>query len=172
MTENNVIAKKSLTSYIASITFLGLALLITIVLHFYNNYLWSEIEDIKTDIVSIESNISEVEKDKSLQVYSLLELNKTTINSYEIMNKVTKYINHMNVIKAKYSLEFNWFNLSNWKIITIINIESDNKWIAYQKTRDFINKYRNDSKALFELDFINWVEWMDNMKFKANFNIK
>ena len=172
MTENNIIAKKLWSNYISSLTFLGLTLIITIVLHLYNNYLWSEIDDVKTNIISIESNISEVEKDKSLQVYSLLESNKSTIESYELMNKVTKYINHMNFIQSTYKLEFSWFNLSNWKIDTNIKIESDNKWIAYQKTKDFINKYRNDSKSLFELSFINGVEWMDNMKFKANFKIK
>jgi hypothetical protein len=35
---------------------------------------------------------------------------------------------------------------------------SDKKSIAYQKTRDFISKYRADTKALFDLGFINSIE--------------
>jgi hypothetical protein len=99
-------------------------------------------------------------------------LNKWVINSFEKNNKVTKYINHMNVIAWKYNLEFVWFKLSGWVISSDVKVISDNKSIAYQKVRDFIKKYRIDSKALFDLEFINWIEWMDNMKFKVNFKIK
>jgi len=42
----------------------------------------------------------------------LLELNKNIITSYELMNKVTTYINHMDKIAKKYDLEFNGFNLA------------------------------------------------------------
>jgi hypothetical protein len=99
-------------------------------------------------------------------------LNKEVINSYDLMNKVTNYINHMNVIQWKYNLKFTGFNLSKWEISTNVKIISDNDSIAYQKTRDFINKYRTDSKALFDLGFINSVEWMDEISFKVNFKIK
>lgn len=171
MTTNNIIAKKSKNGYFTSIVFLWLVIVTTIGLHFYNNFILSEINNIKDNIVSIESNIEEVEKDKNLQVYSLLELNKTILESYKKMNRVTLYLNHMNTIAAKYNLEFSWFNLANWEINTNIKIDSDNKWIAYQKTRDFIKQYRNDKMALFDLSFVNGVEWMDSMKFKANFII-
>jgi hypothetical protein len=89
-----------------------------------------------------------------------------------MMNKVTTYINHMNVIQAKYDLKFKWFSLNNWDIVSDIEIVSDDKAIAYQKTRDFLRWYRADSKALFNLDFVNQIEWMDDMKFEAYFKVK
>lgn len=172
MTEVKSIAKKTRSSYVTSLVFLWIVAISTIAIHFYNSYWVAEIEKLKSSIISIESNIAEVEKEKNLQIYSLLELNKEVIESYELMNKVTKYINHMNTIVWKYNLELTGFDLVNWKIKTNIKVISDDNWIAFQKTRDFINNYRSDEKALFDLDFITGVEWMDDMKFKANFIIK
>jgi len=173
MNEINIAIKNNKTSYFSSIIFLTIVLVVTIALYFYNNYSLSEIEKLKINISSIDSNISEVEKDKTLQVYSLLELNKQTIKSYEDMNNVSKFINHMNVIEGKYNLIFSWFDLSNGEIKSNIKVSSDDQWvIAYTKAKDFISKYRIDSKALFDLWFITSIEWMDDMQFKVNFKIK
>jgi hypothetical protein len=78
---------------------------ITAGLHFYNHQLDIKIAKLKTTSNSIEVNISEVEKDKSIKIYYLLELNKKLLNSYLKSSKITKYINHMNVIESKYDLE-------------------------------------------------------------------
>jgi hypothetical protein len=99
MGEVNLIAKKTGSINMSSIIFLVVVVISTISLYLYNNFLIKEIEKTKMSISSIESNISDVEKDENLQVYSLLELNKEVINSYDLMNKVTNYINHMNVIQ-------------------------------------------------------------------------
>jgi len=172
MDEINITIKNKVSNYIASIIFLMVVLIITVSLHFYNYYVWNEVEKIKTNISSIDAKISDVEKDKRLKIYSLLELNKELINSYDKMNDITKYINHMNVIASKYKLKFSGFNLVKWEITSNVSIVSDNDWIAYQRVKDFISKYRIDKKALFDLKFINSVEWMDDMKFKVNFKVK
>jgi hypothetical protein len=138
----------------------------------YNNSIQKDIEKLKNNISWIETSIKEVESDKKLQIYSLLELNSRVIKSYKSMNNITRYINHMNVIQAKYDLLCKWFTLNNWELFTNIEFVSDDKAIAYQKTRDFLKNYRTDSKALFDLQFVNTIEWMDNMKFKWYFKIK
>jgi len=164
--------KKSIWNYKTSISFLVLVVIITASLYFYNNIIWNEIEKLKNEIITYENSIKEVEADKRLQIYSLLELNKNVIMSYEQMNNVTAYINHMKEISREYNLEFNDFKLEKGEIDTNVKIISDKKWIAFQKTRDFIDKYRLDPKGLFELKFINSIEWMDDMKFRVNFKIK
>lgn len=171
MEEINRISKKPKKN-VTSITFLVIVLLSTIIMHLYNISVKNDIEKSKTNISWIETNIKNVKKDKKLQIYSLLQKNKDVINSYKLMNNVTMYINHMNVIQAKYDLLFKWFTLNNWKLFTNIEINSDDKAIAYQKTRDFLKNYRTDKKTLFDLDFVNQIEWMDNMKFKWYFKIK
>ncbi len=155
-----------------SIIFLIVILVSTIIMSFYNNSIKKDIEKIKIETNKIESSIKEVEKDKKLQIFSLLELNNNVISSYKSMNQITTYINHMNVIQAKYDLKFKWFSLSNGELVSSIEIISDDKAIAYQKTRDFLKNYKMDSKALFDLGFVNQIEGMDNMKFQAFFKIK
>lgn len=172
MEDIKVLNNNSKSGYFTSIVFLVLVLVVTIVLYLYNNYLENDIEEIQTNISKIESNIKEVENDKNIQIYRLIELNKEVIASYESMNDITKYINHMNLLKSKYNLDFNWFDLAKWEITTSIKTTSDNEWLAYQKTRDFINKYRLDTNWLFSLGFITSVEWMDEITFKVNFKIK
>lgn len=172
MEETNVIKNNNSSGYKTSIAFLLLVIISTISLVMYNNYLLNGIEETKTNISSIEANIKEVEKNESLQVYSLLELNKDVISWFESMNKVTKYISHMDLIEKKYKITFEWFNLTKWKIVSNVKILSDDKWLAYWKAKDFIWKYRKDSSGLFDLGFVNSIEWMDDMKFKVDFKIK
>jgi hypothetical protein len=172
MKQSSVIVKKTRTGYITSIVFLSIVVLSTISLHFYNNNSLLKIENIKKDISSREANIKVISKEPNLQIYSLLELNKWVIESYSLMNKITSYITHMGKIEERHNLQFSGFNLNNWKITTNVKIISDNNWIAFQKTRDFINNYRMDTKSLFDLDFINGVEGMDEIKFPVNFKIK
>lgn len=172
MSEMNVINKKTKSNYITSLSFLIIVIITTISIHIYNNYSLVKIEKIKTNISSRQASIIDLEKDTWLQIYSLLQLNKNVISRYKKMNNITTYINHLNILSKKYDLNFLGFNLSDWEIKTRINIKSDKDLIAYEKTRDFINNYRSDSDALFYLDFINNIEWMDEINFNANFKIK
>lgn len=171
MEERKSIAKKSMNN-VLSISFFVIVLLITWFAHFYNNSLTADIEKLKSNIVKIEWNIKDIKKDRHVQIYSLLEWNKMILHSYSIMNKIPTYINHLNIIQAKYDLKFAWFNLNNWELSSSIEIISDNNGIAFQKTRDFIKNYRLDKKSLFELDFINQIQWMDQMRFNISFKIK
>jgi len=155
-----------------SIVFLLFVVLSTVAMNFYNNSIKNDIEKIKSEISVYESSINDVKKDKKIQIYSLLELNANVLDTYKRNNKITTYINHMNVIQAKYDLVFKWFTFSNWELSTKAEIISDDKAIAYQKTRDFLRDYRKDKKALFDLDFVNQITGMDDMKFKVNFKVK
>jgi len=103
--ELNVIQKKPKKN-MNSIVFLVIVLLSTILMSFYNISVKKDIEKIKMNISSIDDSINEVKQDKKLQIFSLLESNNNVINSYKMMNKITTYINHMNVIQAKYDLKF------------------------------------------------------------------
>lgn len=171
MEEVNNVSKKPRKN-IASIAFLIAVIVSTFAMHFYNNSLETDIEKVKIEISTIEESIKDVQKDKKLQIYSLLQLNDKVIRWFKLMNKVPMYINHMNDIEVKYDLKFTSFSLSNLELITNIEIISDDKWIAYQKTRDFLKTYRTDPNALFKLDFVNQIQWMDQMKFKVSFQIK
>jgi hypothetical protein len=88
------------------------------------------------------------------------------------MNNITKFINNLNLLKEKYDLTLEWFDLTNWEIHTDVKVISDEKWFAYYKARDFISKYREDKNALFNLWFVSSFDWMDEIKFNINLKIK
>lgn len=163
--------KKNFWYYI-SFVFLFLVISSTVWLYFYNKSISNDIAKIKMDISSLDNKIKEEKKDNNLEIYSLVEKNKTILDSYEKMNRINTFINHLNSIIFKYRLEFSWFNISNWEIKTSVISTSDEKSISYQKVADFISKYREDEKSLFDLAFINSFQWMDEIKFDINFKIK
>lgn len=175
MSEKNNIIKSNTKNnfwYYTSFIFLFLVIIFTVWLHFYNKSINNDIVKIKMEISSIENNIKEENKDSNLEIYSLVKKNKAILDSYEKMNRINTFINHMNSIILKYRLKFIWFNISNWEIKTSVISTSDNKSISYQKVSDFITKYREDEKSLFDLAFINSFQWMDEIKFDINFKIK
>lgn len=163
---------KTRSTYFSSIVFFWVVVLLTVLIYFYNIYLLKEVKAIQANINEIDTSIIELEKDKSIQIYSLIELNKNVIKSYESMNDITKFLNHLNDTKRKYNLEFTWFDLMKWEIILNAKAKSDNKWNDYQKIRDFISNYRKDKNAMFNLGFVTEIEWIDEIKFKVNFKIK
>lgn len=172
MEDIKILNTKTRPVYFSSLLFFGVVVIFTILLYIYNSYLTNDIEDIQSNISVIESNIKEVESDKNIQIYSLLQINKKVIKLYENMNNITKFINNLNLIKDKYDLIFEWFSLANWEIKTDVKVISDEKWIAFHKARDFISKYREDSDALFNLWFVSSFDWMDEIKFNINLKIK
>lgn len=172
MEDIKVLNNKSRAPYFSSLLLLVLVLVWTVASYIYDNILININKWLQKEITQIESNITEVQNDKNIQIYSLLQLNKNVIEKYESMNKITDFINHLNTVKTKYNLQFNGFNLTDWKITTDVSVISDDSWIAFQKARDFINKYRQDTTALFGLWFINSFEWMDEIKFNVDLKIK
>ncbi len=170
MSEDRIVIKRSVSR--SSIVFLAVVLLLTFGLYLYNTHLERQIVDVKGNIVKVESEISDLNKDSKIQIYTLLQLNKEVISTYEKNNKVVSFIEHLDNVKSKYSLGFEWFNLSKEELVTSIEVKSDKEKQAYLKTRDFIKNYRKDSSSLFDLDPISLVEWMNTMKYKVKFNIK
>lgn len=172
MTEKNLIKAKG-KKPIWAIIFFVITLGATLGMYFYNIHLEKVNIELLTKIEARENDIQKNKKNKKIQIFSLLENNKTFIEELIKRSEVTKYINHLKAISQKYNLKFEWFKLSKGNIKTSITIEStEDGGIAYMKTRDFIRNYRLEKNSLFELEFINSIEWMDSMKFNASFNIK
>ncbi|MDP2396029.1 MAG: hypothetical protein Q8S84_05055 [bacterium] len=106
MEDIKVLSDKSKSTYFSSIVFLVVVVVITVLLYLYNNYLKNNILDIQNTITTVESSINEVENDKNIQIYRLIQLNKEVIASYESMNNITKYINNLNILEREYNLDF------------------------------------------------------------------
>lgn len=173
MNETNFITNKNKLPF-APIVFLLITVIITISLFFYNYYLNSKNNEILANIESREISIKELNSDTRIQVYSLLEANSYSFFELEKRNKITLYISHLEKISNDYWLRFDWFNFSDWKLTTTVFSETtESSKLGYNKTVDFIREYRKNSDSLFDLEFINSVEWSaDSMKYNISLNLK
>ena len=172
MEKANVLGKKSGGTYLTSIIFLIFVIVLTGILYLFNGSLTRDIKDIKTDVITIEWKITEVQKDKKIQVYTLLKANKKIIDSLIARNNVTKFIGHIDEISDVYDLKLLWFFMVNNQIKTKWTSLNNENWIAYQKISHFIKTYRKDKNNLFDLGFVDWIKGIDNLKFSLNFQIK
>lgn len=173
MAEKKFIFNKKSKLPIWAIWFLVFVLIISVWIFIYNNYLDKKNSDIDSRIQKIETNISEIEKDPTVELYSLLQINSWLIAELEKRNKVTDYINHLYIIWNVYWMEFSWFSYADWKISSTATVEStQDDWIAYTKITEFIDDYRTSDNAIFDLNFIESFEWMDTMRFNVNFDLK
>jgi hypothetical protein len=87
------------------------------------------------------------------------------------------YINNFKKLEQEYNIFFHWFDLSSWKIKSIIKTQSTStkkgiKTLAYQKVSNFISSYRLDENSLFELGFINLFRWNNKIDYNIIFNLK
>lgn len=173
MNEANFITNKNRLPF-APIVFLLIVVVITILLFFYNFYLNNKNNEILSNIETRENSIKELNSDPKIQVYSLLESNSYSFFELEKRNKITTYINHLKDLSSEYSLVFDWFNFSDWKLSTLVSSETtDSTKLWYSKTVDFIREYRKDENSLFDLDFINSFEWSsDSLKYNISLNLK
>ena len=171
MNEVNFITQKKKELF-WPLVFLWVVLALSIILFLFNFSLDYSTKDLNKKIIERTNDINVLKNDPKIQVYSLIEANKSTIINLEKRSTITKYINHLQAISKKYDIIFEDFAISWWSVNVKATINSSDKWIAYVKTRDFIKNYRVTEGALFKLDFINSIEWMDSMKFNVVFNIK
>jgi len=170
--ENIINKKRGRWAYFGSIVFFLIVIVSTTSLYSYNNHLITESQDLQSKITQIDTNINELSKDKSLEIFALINANKKTIEIMESRSKVTTYIKHMKSIAGLYDIEFRGFEISGSQISTNAFVRSDDNGIAYKKLVKFIENYRNNENSLFELPFINRVLGYDDMKLAISFKVK
>ncbi|MDD3144873.1 MAG: hypothetical protein PHV23_02060 [Candidatus Gracilibacteria bacterium] len=171
MNEVNFITNKK-NELIKPLIFLGFVLVVSLGLFLFNWRLDYTNSQLDQKISERESDIKILEADPKIQVYSLVEANKSTIVGLEKRSMITKYINHIKSISKKYDVNFEGFTISNGDINTVSLVSSTDKGLAYAKTRDFIKNYRLDDKALFNLEFVSSIEGGDSMKIPLIFKLK
>lgn len=171
MNEINFITQKK-RALIWPIVFLWFVIVLSVILFLFNFKLNNDIIDLEKKILERNSEIKILKDDSKVQVFSLIEANKNTIDNLEKRSYITNFIKHLNAISQKYDVVFESFSISQWIIKVQASFESSDKGIAYIKTSNFVNSYRKDENALFNLNFISSFEWMDYIKFEVEFSIK
>lgn len=172
MTTESPINKKDYT-FTITLVLLIFSVFITWSIYFYNYLTSNSIVNLKNWIEVSKTAIDNLKKNDRVQTYNLLELNSNNIAMLDKKSNIVEYIEHFKSIKAKYFLDFAWFNYSDLKITTNVTSEKDN-YPAYVKVANFIEKYRLDADkdAKFKLPFINTITGQDEIKFSVNFEVK
>lgn len=156
-----------------NIVFLCIVIWITIGFTAYNFFLEKEVISIQQKVIQHENTIKELESQRKVHIYSLLKLHESTLSEMDERSNITKYIDHLDMMKNKYNLEFRGFKINNGTIVSKVIFETNDTWVAYKKASRFISDYRENTKALLDLDFISNLSWAENdIKFPVLFTLK
>lgn len=109
-------------------------------------------------IKDIDTSIIEVNKEKRIKVYLLLEENKEAISELERYSQVSKMIRTFARIQAKYGLIFENINYkygtASIAVTVKWNQEYNSEIALYQKVQTFIEQYRKEKWSPYTLEFI------------------
>ncbi len=153
-------------------TFLVLSVGLVIWLFLFNSYLEGKTQNLESQIGQYNTSIEKLKKNRSVQIYTLLEENKKLIENLEKKSKINDFIYNIREIQNTYTIIFKWFNYSNWLISMSVYAPFNTNMTAANRVSYFIKSYREDKNSIFDLDFINTFNWNDNMFFNVNLNLK
>ena len=164
--------KKKNNINVMPFTFLILIILSTIWIYSYNYYY--ELENIKLDekIAEVTKDIEDINKDKNIQVYNVIEKNTKILNKLDAYSQITKFMDSIAYIEKVYWLKISNFSYSNWMITTEAETYSRISSTPYLSVSRFIEKYRKDDKVAFTLPFISKVTGSDKIKFSLKLKVK
>lgn len=162
---------------------LAIVILINIGLYFYNSRLQTQIIHHEENMRNIEQNISELQNDEKVKLYTILNANKNFLEVYEKMAQVPEFINNLKDLSKNFKISFLDFNYSNSVVNTTVIAQDDAVSLAYQKWNKFIANFRNTtpiqqtggllpSPHIFSLNFVNQFEWQNEIKFNIWLKLK
>lgn len=171
-TNQEVTVNKWPTSLYISIWVFIFVLLLSIGFYFYNSVLNSKIENIQSEISTIENNIKTINEDEKVKLYTLMVANKTFLDRYKYLSNVPEFINNLALLSKNYKVAFDGFSYSSSEIVTDVLSMDDAVSLASLKTKNFIEYFRKKDDNIFSLWFVDSFDWQDNIKFSAKFKIK
>jgi hypothetical protein len=77
----------------------------------FNFFLEKEINTLNTKVSEHKVTIKELESQKKVHVFSLLTLHKSTLAQMDERSNITKYIDHLDIMKEYYNVEIRGFNM-------------------------------------------------------------
>ncbi len=148
------------------------SIFLTVGLYFYNYYLENSLDSIKIEVKEIDELTEKLKNDKNIQVYNLVDLNRTKLLGLEKKSRIMDFINHVRALEKTYSIIFKGFSYNNWNLSMQATAPFWEDTLASNKVSLFIKSYRETSWNPFELTFINSFIWYDTINFNVNFKLK
>lgn len=167
---------KGYTWMYVSVWLFVLVLILNIWLYFYNSYLSSKVESFNEDLIKLENNIKEVNNDDKVKLYTLIKTNAVFLDKYSYLSRIPEFINNLKKLWSIYRVSFKNFSYADSTLNTSVVAVDD--WISfwYQKAQKLISSFRNNKQTknnqIFSLDFVDYFESQNEMKFNVSFKIK
>lgn len=156
-----------------SILLFALVIVLTIWLYFYNLSLEKKVENIRTDISTLEQDIKKINEDDKVILYTLLKNSSIFLEQYKKLSNVTEFISNIKWLSKNYNLAFEWFSYSNSSINTTCVAKNDEISLASEKLKKFIWDFRNkENSNIFSLWFVTNFVWQTEVKFTPEFKVR
>lgn len=173
MVETTKTFKYSKSGKAWSLILLWVVIIVTLCFSLYNYFLEKQISELNTQISEHNQTIEKLKSQKNIHVYSLIKQHGKVLWELDKRSQITLYLEHLTTMSSHYNFEARGFALMGGLLSSRVTFEDNEYGIAHKKATRFISDYRNDDKALFDLEFISWVDsaqW--DVKFPINLNLQ
>lgn len=167
--QNDVKSKKTFTY---SIILFVWVLVLTLGIYFYNVSLQSKMEKKQQELQKIEANIIQLKQDKSLELYTLVESNKSYLETFAYRSDIPLFIRTFRELSKKFQVVFWGFSYSDGVITSDVRAQSDVLGSASSKASKFIEAFRKQDDQIFSLDFVPYFKGQSVIDFGIKFLIK
>ncbi|MCP4524271.1 MAG: hypothetical protein GY828_08710, partial [Candidatus Gracilibacteria bacterium] len=114
-----------------AVIFFIIVLLLTLGFKGYNMSLEKKAEAINNTIMGHKKVIEELESNKKIVIYALIQENKKLLSEMDKRSHVTKYIDHLDYIRNQYKVDMRGFDLKNGDLSVKLHFTTDDEGIAY-----------------------------------------
>lgn len=85
---------------------------------------------------------------------------------------IPDFVTHLKNTWLRYNIAFDWFDYSEGILRTNATSSNDDSRLGYQKVVQFLQNYRADEDALFELASITQFSWHDRIEYTIEMQLK
>lgn len=170
--DTNFYKEKKQSSFYLAIGFLVVVVCVTLLLYLYVSKLEKEVSSLESNIAQIDNSITELKNNPDIRAYNIYEKNRGLLEKLTYESRVTSFVNHFKKNFIKYGVNGRWFSYSNGNVSVEMSAETNDNGYAYEKVRRFLEWYKTDEKALFEMAPISSFAWYDEIKFSGQYSLK
>lgn len=157
--------KKKNNTFYGSIVFFFLVLALTLGLFLYNRSIASDIAELTQKGSSIETSISEIRANPSVDVYSTYMEQKGFLEKLEKQSKISSFVTHLKSTPRRYAIEAKGFSYADGVVSMELAAQTNDAAYAYEKVVKFLREYNTLQDAPFTLKNITTFTGYDKITY-------
>ncbi len=149
-----------------------LLFLVTVGIYGVNMSFSKKVEQLRTELNTQTTQINQLKQDKRLELFQLVEKNKTMLEKYKKMSQIPQYVNDVTQLAKNYRLDILGFSYNVGTIQSKVIAKTDETSFGSVKTKNFLEYFRKQDEHIFSLDFVKNFEWQNDVTFQTQFQVK